>query len=228
MQASYVAPEVIKKYYNNKCDNWSLGVFLYLLLAGHTPFVGKDQEETFKNIQQAPLSFDRPVWEKVSKDAKHLLTGLLEKDPGKRLTLKEVIEHPWVRTNHSSDVITPDDQAAIMDIFASMRKFRNIKISEIQLGVLVFMINFVITLKDEQKMVRCFHWIDSEGDGVITEQELAMAMIEYEDRPKLKAQEEAHLIMDKIDFNKSKDISFSGSVYIMQNSWCLPSTLERY
>jgi calcium-dependent protein kinase len=41
---TYLAPEVIDKLYNHKCDNWSLGVFLYLLLTGAPPFSGKDQE----------------------------------------------------------------------------------------------------------------------------------------------------------------------------------------
>jgi calcium-dependent protein kinase len=50
MQPSYLAPEVIKKFYNKKCDNWSLGVFLFLLLSGYPPFGGKDQEETFSKI----------------------------------------------------------------------------------------------------------------------------------------------------------------------------------
>ena len=45
-------------------------------------------------------------------------------------------------------------------------------------------------------------------------------MIEYEDRPKKKAEEEAKSIMDKIDFNKSKDISFSGNPPLTQSSWC--------
>lgn len=83
--------------------------------------------------------------------------------------------------------------------------------------MLVFMINFVITLEEEQKMIRCFHWIDFEGDGVITEKELASAMIEYQDCPKKKAEEDAKSIMDKIDFNKSKDINFSGIRIIIQS-----------
>jgi serine/threonine protein kinase len=85
MQASYLAPEVIGKVYNHKCDNWSLGIFLYLLLTGTTPFTGKDQEETFLKIKQDAPSFTSPVWETVSKEAKQLIQGLLEKDPLKRL-----------------------------------------------------------------------------------------------------------------------------------------------
>lgn len=129
IQINYIAPEVINKHYNHKCDNWSLGVFLYLLLSGGTPFAGKDQEETFKNIQQQPLVFDKPIWENVSKEAKELIKGLLEKNPQKRIELKDVIEHPWVTTHHCSDVITPEDQAAVMEIFMNMKKFRTLKIA---------------------------------------------------------------------------------------------------
>jgi len=58
-----------------------------------------------------------------------------------------------------------------------MRAFKSIKIAEIQLGVLVFMINFIVTIDNEDAYIRSFHWIDDEGDGVITEQELTKAMV---------------------------------------------------
>jgi calcium-dependent protein kinase len=44
IQPTYLAPEVISKVYNYKCDNWSLGVFLYLLLSGYPPFAGKSND----------------------------------------------------------------------------------------------------------------------------------------------------------------------------------------
>jgi calcium-dependent protein kinase len=42
MQIHYIAPEVLNKYYNVKCDIWSLGVALYVLLSGNAPFAGKE------------------------------------------------------------------------------------------------------------------------------------------------------------------------------------------
>ena len=73
--------------------------------------------------------------------------------------------------------------------------------------------------ENEDSIVRCFHWINLEGDGVITEEELVKAFVEYEDRPEKKAKQEAAEIMSKIDFNQSKDIDYSGKNQNIQNFW---------
>ena len=98
-----------------------------------------------------------------------------------------------------------------------MRKFTTIKISDIQLGVLVFIVNFIVQLENEDSVIRCFHLINCQGDGVVTEEELARAFVQYEDRPANKAKVEATQIMNKIDFNNSKDIDYSCISSFIQN-----------
>jgi Ca2+-binding EF-hand superfamily protein len=74
------------------------------------------------------------------------------------------------------------------------------------------MINFVVSIDNEDAIIRCFHLIDSEGDGVITVKELVQAMVEFMDRPLKLAENDAKEIMKKIDFNLSDDISYSGTL----------------
>ena len=53
----YMAPEIFAGEYDEKCDVWSLGIILYIMLCGHPPFTGGTDEEITSRIQNAPLYF---------------------------------------------------------------------------------------------------------------------------------------------------------------------------
>ncbi len=60
-QPYYIAPEVIKKNYNEKCDVWSCGVILYILLCGYPPFSGRTEEEIMRKIKLGKYDFNRKL-----------------------------------------------------------------------------------------------------------------------------------------------------------------------
>ena len=93
----YIAPEVINKEYDEKCDMWSSGVILYVLLSGAPPFDGKNDHSILRAVKKAQLKFDSPVWQTISKEAKDLLGCLIMKDAKKRLSAQEAFEHPWIK-----------------------------------------------------------------------------------------------------------------------------------
>ena len=71
-------------------------MILFALISSRVPFSGADKKQTGHNIVNQPLSFDRPVWNSVSIDCKELLLGMLEKDQNRRMSINEVLAHPWM------------------------------------------------------------------------------------------------------------------------------------
>ena len=96
---SFVAPEVLQgKPYDKSVDLWSIGIITFLLLCGYLPFDDKHSErEIARQTIQDPVPFEEKIWSKYSPEAKTFVDGLLQKKPEKRYTIKEVLEHPWIK-----------------------------------------------------------------------------------------------------------------------------------
>ncbi|XP_067401111.1 ribosomal protein S6 kinase alpha-3 isoform X2 [Emydura macquarii macquarii] len=98
--ANFVAPEVLKRQgYDAACDIWSLGVLLYTMLTGYTPFAnGPDDtpEEILARIGSGKFSLSGGYWNSVSITAKDLVSKMLHVDPHQRLTAAQVLRHPWI------------------------------------------------------------------------------------------------------------------------------------
>lgn len=115
---AYMAPELIenKPHYDGyKIDVWALGIMLYTMLAGFMPFDEVDEMKTKWFILHTNPKFDITALDKnnssektlndsathseiFSPDCKDLLSKLLNKDPYKRPKLKEILEHPFIRS----------------------------------------------------------------------------------------------------------------------------------
>ncbi|CAI5485025.1 unnamed protein product [Closterium sp. Yama58-4] len=92
----YLAPEVLAESYGPEADVWSTGVVLYILLSGLPPFWAPTNEAIFQAIKAAPVNLVRAPWPSVSGEVRDLVRRMLEKRPEDRITLAEVLEHPWI------------------------------------------------------------------------------------------------------------------------------------
>lgn len=115
--AEYMAPEVVDAWvgesfsYDKKCDLWSLGIILYIMLCGYPPFYGQCgsdcgwergemcsncQETLFNSIQEGLYEFPEAEWACISEEAKDLIRHLLVREPSKRYSAVEVLNDPWI------------------------------------------------------------------------------------------------------------------------------------
>ncbi|VTJ78355.1 Hypothetical predicted protein [Marmota monax] len=98
--ANFVAPEVLKRQgYDAACDVWSLGILLYTMLAGFTPFAnGPDDtpEEILARIGSGKYALSGGNWDSISDAAKDVVSRMLHVDPQQRLTAVQVLKHPWI------------------------------------------------------------------------------------------------------------------------------------
>ncbi|KAL6637923.1 hypothetical protein ACP70R_025495 [Stipagrostis hirtigluma subsp. patula] len=94
----YLAPEMVeKRAHDHAVDNWTLGILCYEFLYGSPPFEADEQGDTLKRIAKVDLMF--PSTPNVSAEAKDIICKLLVKDSTKRLSLDEIMKHPWIRKN---------------------------------------------------------------------------------------------------------------------------------
>ncbi|KAM4866378.1 ribosomal protein S6 kinase alpha-2 isoform 3-T3 [Thomomys bottae] len=98
--ANFVAPEVLKRQgYDAACDVWSLGILLYTMLAGFTPFAsGPDDtpEEILARVSSGKYALSGGNWDSISDAAKDVVSKMLHVDPQQRLTALQVLKHPWI------------------------------------------------------------------------------------------------------------------------------------
>eukprot|EP01122_Echinamoeba_exundans_P017633 TRINITY_DN947_c0_g1_i1.p1 TRINITY_DN947_c0_g1~~TRINITY_DN947_c0_g1_i1.p1 ORF type:complete len:655 (+),score=222.60 TRINITY_DN947_c0_g1_i1:1428-3392(+) len=92
---TYMAPEILDGVgYGKPVDLYSIGVVMYILLCGYPPF---EPEEGITD-----LDFPSPEWDLISQGPKQIISALLSKEPAKRPTAADLLDHPWVKGDSAS------------------------------------------------------------------------------------------------------------------------------
>ena len=96
----YLAPEMIKEIgHDEHLDIWCIGVLLFELLTGNVPFKGKDIDSLNNNILSLKISWPKDI----NLVAKNLILKILKPDPGERISLRDMLKHPFFRTKLNDD-----------------------------------------------------------------------------------------------------------------------------
>lgn len=110
----YVAPEILSgKGYGASVDVWSIGITLYILLCGFPPFYNEDNAALFEEIKKGEYEYPSPYWDDISDIAKDLIGKLLVVDPSARMTIDDILNHPWITGEDTPRTELPEVQEKI-------------------------------------------------------------------------------------------------------------------
>ena len=170
----YIAPEVLKCNYDEKCDVWSVGVILYVMLCGKPPFRGSCNEEIYDNIVNAKLEFKGKAWKTVSKVAKDLVKKALQKDPRRRISIGDMFYDPWIRTR--AEGLVPEKVLASR-MLHRLAEFKNG--NKLRTCTFSFLAYCLATANDLKQVRVLFEGLDVNGDGRLSREELQKGFKEY-------------------------------------------------
>ena len=100
----YIAPEVLNNNYDEKCDLWSIGVILYILLCGYPPFNGSNDEQIIKKVKEGKYRTDEEEWANISAEAIDLINMLLQYEPNNRISAAQALQHKWIREQSKIEI----------------------------------------------------------------------------------------------------------------------------
>ncbi len=197
--AYYMAPEVIQGNYDNKCDIWSCGVILYILLCGYPPFDGDNENDIIKAITKKKYSFPEEEWKSVSDDAKDLIKHMLC-DPDKRFNAQNVLNHPWIEKNAPN----ANNTLAKFNV-QSLKDFGNFyKLTKYVLGFIASRVND----EEIEKLKKIFEELDVNKSGTLNIKEIKNGIDKMKQEKNL-TEEEKDDIIKHIDTNKSEKIEYN-------------------
>ncbi|CAG9318369.1 unnamed protein product [Blepharisma stoltei] len=158
----FMSPEMIRGYYNEKCDEWSCGMIMYILLTGNIPYEGKSDIEIVEEIKTRPFQLNLKELKGISSQAILLLQHLLEIDPIARISASIALTHPWLVQANKKD-------SGISGIIGKLRKY------ESQTGLSQVVSEYIsqtIEPDDEKEIIKAFQVFDTNRDGIISKKEL--------------------------------------------------------
>lgn len=209
--AYYIAPEVIKKSYNEKCDLWSCGVIMYILLSGEPPFNDPkaDNEAIMKKVEKGKYDITKGIWKTVSKEAKDLIKKLLTYKPEDRISAEDALQHPWIK-----EFKVEVDEEATSNALTCLKAFRSEQ--KLKTAAASYIGSQLISKSEKEKLGKIFKSLDANGDGQLSKEEI---MNGYEEHfGKLLNEDEIDKLFNDVDTDKSGSIDYSEFIVATMSS----------
>jgi calcium-dependent protein kinase len=165
----YIAPEVLKDFYDEKCDIWSCGILMFILLTGKPPFSGKTSTQIMNNVTNGNMQNIEEGIANLDPITKKLISSLLERDSVKRISAEKALNSEWI-TSFREKELSKIDRSDYLDVFNTIKNFTSKE--KLQQATLAYIVHFIGATDEVKKLKKIFKALDSSGDGRLTYYEL--------------------------------------------------------
>ncbi len=217
----YIAPEVLNQSYTEKCDVWSCGVILYILICGYPPFVGRNDFDIMAKIKKGIIKMIGPCWESASDLVKDLVKHMLTYDPRKRYSAQQALNHPWIK-KHCQQTF---DKDFTIELLNNMRNFKTQH--KLQEAALTYIASQLTTSQEKEKLQNTFIMLDLNGDGRLSTDEIITAFKRFFDAD-FPVEKETESIMSQLDIDNNGYIDYTEFVLATINKKRLLSKERLY
>ena len=198
--AYYVSPEILQGKYSEKCDVWSAGVILYVLLSGEPPFNGPSDGVIYSKIRQLKFTFPEKKWNMISTEAKDLLSRMLVPE-AERLSASQVMNHPWLN-------LVKDNKIPLEKInFHGTNFFKEYKESNRLKKIVLLYIASKLQEDEILDLNELFKAFDKDNNGQIDYKEFEQGLMRLNSKGIKK--EEIQSYFNEIDADKNGKIDYT-------------------
>ena len=198
--AYYVAPEILAGNYNEKCDIWSSGVILYILLSGEPPFNGPSDSDILSKIKSYKYDFPAEKWNNISMEAKDLISKMLlpEKE---RLSASQVLQHPWFNLVKNGKIPLKNLNFGKQNFFKDYKESNQLK------KIVLLYIASRLEEKEILDLQVLFKAFDKDENGQIDIKEFEQGLMELNSKEIKK--EEIQKFFNEIDVDRNGKIDYT-------------------
>ncbi|MCQ2821274.1 MAG: protein kinase [archaeon] len=200
---NYFAPEVLLDIYNDKCDLWSSGIILHVLLSAKFPFKGKTNAEVIEKIKSESFAMEEYFFKNVSKLAKDLICKLLKADPEERLSAEAALEHEWFKNLKIEERYSELNLNDIKKLFQNITTF---KVSNpVQIISLDYLIKNLESKGDLELKNKLFTIMDINNNGIVSKNHFCKRIQDiYEELGEKMPKETLDKMVDNFDFEDNE------------------------
>ena len=165
----FIAPEVLNRNYNEKCDVWSIGVLLFIMLCGKPPFWGESDKEILEKVKTGKYDWRDDEWKSISQEGQAMVHELLNIKVSSRPSASEALQHKWFSKYLYKH---PVQRTKVEDFYRNIVSFKIDPVLFFQQASLAYMVHHLAKKEDIIDIRRFYTWIDNNGDGKMEYKEI--------------------------------------------------------